>query len=271
MKTALYGAIIGDICGSPYEGRLRVIKTKNFPLFGESCRFTDDTILTIAVAETLLNFGGAADDDLKAAFARSMQAWGRKYFHVGFSRSFKQWLMQDNPSPYKKKSNGSAMRVSPVGWFFDTLERTRQVARFSAEVSHDTPEAIRGAESVAAAIFLARTNTSKTDIKSYVEENFGYNLSRTLDEIRPNYYPIVACEGSVPEAIIAFLESQNFEDAIRNAVSLGGDSDTLAAIAGSIAEAFYEIPDDLIRQADERLPDDMREVLNRFNEAVKFL
>lgn len=261
MKTALYGEIIGDIVGSPYEGRFRVIKTKNFPLFGEDCRFTDDTVLTIAVAEALLD--GSADE---FDFAGSMQAWGRKYIHVGFSKSFRQWLLEDVPKPYKKKSNGSAMRVSPVGWFFDTLEHTRRVARSSAEVSHNTPEGIFGAESVASAIFLARNNSSKDEIKAYVEKNFGYDLSRTLDEIRPNYYPIVACAGSVPEAIIAFLESENFEDAIRNAVSLGGDSDTLAAIAGSIAEAFYQIPDDLIVEAQRRLPEDMREVLMRFKE-----
>lgn len=267
MKTALYGAILGDMIGSVYEGRRRAIKTKDFELFVERCHFTDDTTLTIAIAEALLTAGTDADD-MKNVFVSSMQTWGRKYIHVGYSRSFKQWLLEDNPQPLPKSSNGSAMRVSSVGWLFDTIERTRQVARQTAEVSHNTPEGIRGAESVASAVFLARNAASKDDIKTYVTNEFGYDLSRTLDEIRPNYYPIFACEGSVPEALISFLESENFEDAVRNAVSLGGDSDTLAAIAGSVAEAFYEIPIELIREGHKRLPEDMREVVIKFNEAV---
>lgn len=269
MRTALYGAIIGDMVGSPYEGRRRVIKTKDFELFIERCRFTDDTTLTIAVAEALITAGKDADaDTMKAAVIRSMQSWGRKYIDVGYSRSFTKWILEDNPPPYPKASNGSAMRVSSAGWLFDTIERTREVARQTAEVSHNTPEGIRGAESVASAIFLARNAKSKDDIKSYVANEFGYDLSRTLDEIRPDYYPIFNCDNSVPEAIISFLESENFEDTVRNAVSLGGDSDTLAAIAGSIAEAFYEIPVELLREANARLPEDMREVLMRFNETL---
>ena len=271
MKTALYGAILGDIIGSPYEGRFNVIKIKNFPFFGEGCRFTDDTILTLAVAEALLTAGADADEvTMKNFVIRSMQTWGRKYIGVAFSSSFKQWLLEDNPQPYKKRTNGSAMRVSSVGWFFDTLERTREVARQTAEVSHDTPEAIRGAESVASAIFLARNAASKDEIKSYVTNEFGYDLSRTLDEIRPNYCPHVRCDLSVPEAIMSFLESTNFADTLRNAVSLGGDSDTLAAIAGSIAEAFYEIPDEFIPECQTRLTEDLRNILQRFNEAMNF-
>lgn len=269
MKTALFGAIIGDMIGSPYEGTWRTIKTKDFELFKEDCRFTDDTVMTIAVAEALLTVGKDADrDTVNAAVIRSMQSWGRRYIHVGYSRSFKQWLLQDNPKPYKKASNGSAMRVSSAGWLFNTIERTREVARQTAEVSHNTPEGIRGAESVASAIFLARNAKSKEYIKSYIADEFGYDLSRTLNEIRPDYYPIFNCDNSVPEAIIAFLESQSFEDTVRNAVSLGGDSDTLAAIAGSIAEAFYEIPEDFITECRSRLPKIMLEVLMRFNEAV---
>ena len=269
MKTALYGAIIGDMVGSPYEGRFHVIKTKNFPFFRDGCRFTDDTTLTVAVADALLDVGTAADENqIKTAVIRSMQRLGRKYLHVGYSRSFKQWLLQDNPKPYKKSSNGSAMRVSSVGWRFDTIERTRQVARFTAEVSHNTPEGIRGAESVASAIFLARNGASKAEIKSYVENEFGYDLSRTIEEIRPTYYPIVACEGSVPEALMSFIESTDFEDALRNAVSLGGDSDTLAAIAGSVAEAFYEIPNEFIAECTARLPEEMLEVLTHFNRTL---
>ena len=162
MRSALFGAILGDIIGSPYEGRRRAIKTKNFELFGERNRFTDDTTMTIAVAEALLNVDkNSAEDVIKTAVVNSMQAWGRKYLNVGYSRSFKQWLLQENPQPYKKASNGSAMRVSSAGWLFDTLEDTRRVARLTAEVSHNTPEGIRGAESVASAILLARNAASK--------------------------------------------------------------------------------------------------------------
>ena len=269
MKTALYGAIVGDIVGSIYEGRRRAIKTKNFELFSEHGHFTDDSVLTVAVAQALLNLVADADEDtVRNAMKRSLQRWGRKYFRAGYSRSFKQWLMFDAPPPYEKFSNGAAMRVSAVGWFFDTIERTRQIARNSAEVSHNSPEGIRGAQSVASAIFLARHAAAKDDIKAYVAGEFGYDLSRTLDEIRPNYYPVTACDQSVPEALIAFLESTDFEDAIRNAVSLGGDSDTLAAIAGSVAEAFYGVPDEFIAECQARLPEDMRDVLTDFNGAI---
>ena len=271
MRTALYGAIIGDMVGSPYEGKLRVIKTKDFPLFGEDCHLTDDTILTVVVAEALLAVDVNADEvTMKTAVIRSMQSWGRKHLTAAFSSTFRQWLMQDNPQPCKKITNGSAMRVSAVGCFFDTLDRTLEVARQSAQVSHDTPEAIRGAQSVASAIFLARNAASKDEIKSYVTNNFGYDLSRTLDEIRPTYSPRVRCDLSVPEAIISFLEATDFEDALRNTVSLGGDSDTLAAIAGSIAEAFYGVPDELIAEGQTRLAKDMLEVLRQFNGALNF-
>lgn len=270
MRTALYGAIIGDMIGSPHEGRFRGTNTKDFELFGEGCRFTDDSVLTVAVAEALMTAGKDADKEtMKAAVIRSMQRWGRQYIDAGFSRSFMRWLLEDNPPPYPKASNGSAMRVSAAGWLFDTIERTREVARQTAEVSHNTPEGIRGAESTASAIFLARTSATKDAIKSYVEQNFGYDLSRTLDAIRPDYRPVFNCDSSVPEAIIAFLASESFEDALRNAVSLGGDADTLAAIAGSVAEAYYrEIPDDLLKEAEARLPEDMRDVVLRFNKTL---
>lgn len=271
MKTALYGAILGDMIGSHYEGKYRVMKTKNFELFNENCRFTDDSVLTIAVADALLTVSPCADEDtIRTATSSSLQKWGRKYINVGFSSSFRHWLLQENPTPYKKSSNGSAMRVSSVGWICDTLQQTRQVARNTAEVSHNTPEGIRGAESVASAIFLARNAASKDEIKSYVESEFGYDLSRTLDAIRPNYYPVFSCDRSVPEALISFLESTDFEDTVRNAISLGGDSDTLAAISGSVAEAFYGgVPDELVAECHARLPEDMLEVLVKFNDAIK--
>lgn len=263
MKTALYGAILGDIVGSPYEG-MQNIKTKNFELLNKSCTFTDDSVLTVAVAEALLNAGNDDDDTLRVAVIRSMQTWGRKYIYAGYSRTFMSWLMNDDPKPLNRTTNGSAMRVSSAGWLFNSIERMRHVARLTAEVSHNTPEAIRGAESVASAIFLARNAADKKDIKAYVEKEFGYNLSRTLEEIRPTYRLRLNCDDSVPEALISFLESVDFIDALRNAVSLGGDSDTLAAIAGSVAEAFYEIPDALVDECNARLPEDMHNVLSKF-------
>ena len=182
-----------------------------------------------------------------------------------YGRNFIQWLKMENPAPYVGNTNDSAIRVSPVGWLFDSLERTRQVARNSAEVSHNTAEGIRGAESVASAIFLARQGKSKDYIKVYIESSLGYDLSCRLDDIRPSYNLFFECDKSVPEAIIAFLESKDFEDSIRNAVSLGGDSDTLAAIAGSIAEAFYGVPQDLIAKIEQIIPTDMLNVIRDFN------
>lgn len=270
MKTALYGAIIGDMVGSPYEGRF-AIKTKHFELLNGDCNFTDDSVLTIAVADALLQVDTDADEDtVRLHVKNSLQVWGRKYIYAGYSGSFRKWLLQDDPPPLDKVTNGSAMRVSSTGWLYDTIERTRQVARNTAEVSHNSPEGIRGAESVASAIFLARNAATKDDIKIFVEREFGYDLSRKLDDIRPTYRPVFNCDNSVPEAIISFLESTDFIDALRNAVSLGGDSDTLAAIAGSIAEAFYGFPDELVAECNMRLPDDMRDVLRRFNYAMNF-
>ena len=230
----MLGAIIGDIVGSIYQ--FNGIKTKDFPLFSKRCCFTDDTVMTIAVAEGLMN-GGTPDD-----YTKAMKRLGRMYPNVDYGSRFFQWLFMDDSSPYNSWGNGSAMRVSPTGWYFDTLEKTENAAEVGAAVTHNHPEGIKGAQATAAAIFLARNSKSKEEIKSYIENKFCYDLSRTLDEIRPTYSFDVSCMGTVPEAIIAFLESGDFEDAIRNAISLGGDSDTLAAITGSIAEAAYGVP-----------------------------
>ena len=233
----MLGAIIGDIVGSVYE--FNNIKTKGFPFMNEKCFFTDDTVMTIAVADALLK-GGTADN-----FIDSMKEIGRLYPNSGFGGGFYKWLFSDNREPYNSFGNGSAMRVSPCAWFADSLEEAEQLAERSAAVTHNHPEGIKGAQATASAIYLARFNTSKDAkgiIKEYVENTYGYDLSRTLDEIRPVYKFNETCQETVPEAIIAFLESNGFEDAIRNAISLGGDSDTLAAITGSIAEAAYGIP-----------------------------
>lgn len=261
----MYGAILGDIIGSPYEFD-RGNKTKNFELFGKGAEFTDDSVMTIAVAEALLNAGKDAPvDRIRELVTESMQKWGRKYPRAGYGGRFRAWLTQKNPAPYGSYGNGSAMRVSAAGWLYDTLERTREVARATADVTHNHPEGIKGAESVASIIFLARTGSSKEEIKTYVTEQFGYDLSRTCDEIRPQYHHVESCQQTVPEAITAFLEGYDFEDVIRTAVSLGGDCDTLTAIAGSMAEAFYGIPALLTAECRDRIPEDMLNVLNRFD------
>ena len=261
----MYGAILGDIIGSPYEFD-RGAKIKAFPLFIEKSRFTDDTVMTVAVADALLYAGKDADKDkICAAVVSSMQHWGRKYPKAGYGGKFREWLNWDNPQPYGSFGNGSAMRVSPVGWLYESIERTREVARWTAEVTHNHPEGIKGAESVASAIYLARTGESKVTIKQYVEDEFDYNLSRTLKEIRPAYHMDVTCQGSVPEAIIAFLESTDFEDAVRNSVSIGGDTDTIACIAGSIAEAYYGLTPTLEEECLNRIPNKMKDVIKRFD------
>ena len=252
----MLGAIIGDIVGSIYEWHN--IKTKEFPLFGKNCKFTDDSVMTIAVAEGLMN-GGKPDD-----FIDAMKRIGNMYPKAGYGGYFRKWLFTDERKPYNSWGNGSAMRVSPVGWFYDTLELTESAAETSAAVTHNHPEGIKGAQATAAAIFLARNGKTKEDIKAYIEVKYGYDLKRTLDEIRPDYDFDVSCMGTVPEAIIAFLESEGFEDAIRNAISLGGDSDTLAAITGSIAEAAYGIPDEIKEKALSYLDLPLTEVVSRW-------
>jgi ADP-ribosylglycohydrolase len=256
----MIGAIIGDIVGSVYEWDN--IKTKNFPLFRQDCFFTDDTVMTLAIAEGLMN-GGSADD-----FVDAMKKYGRLYPDAGYGGRFFGWLGSDYSDPYNSWGNGSAMRVSAIGWAFDTLVEVEACAEISAAVTHNHPEGIKGAKATAACIFLARKGKSKSEIKTYIESKYGYNLDRTLDEIRPNYLFNESCQETVPEAIIAFLESIDFEDAIRNAVSLGGDSDTLAAITGSIAEAAYGVPEEIKRQALSILDGRLNEICNNFSDYV---
>lgn len=252
----MIGAIIGDIAGSIYEWNN--IKTKEFPLFQDKCFFTDDTVMTVAVAEGLMN-GGKKDD-----FIDAMKKYGRMYPGAGYGGRFGSWLFSEDRKPYNSWGNGSAMRTAAVGWWCDSLEETRKMAALAAGVTHDHPEGIKGAESTAAAIFLARTGHGKAEIRNYVEREFGYDLSRTLDEIRPGYRFNESCQDTVPQAIVAFLESTDFEDAIRNAISLGGDSDTLAAITGSIAETTYGVPQELKDKAWEYLDEPLRAVLHRW-------
>ena len=267
-QEALYGALLGDMIGAPYEFD-RSNKIKDFPLFSKESRFTDDSVMTIAVAEALLNTGDDADEEtVTSEVVKSMQKWGRKYPHAGYGGRFRYWLKEEDPQPYNSWGNGSAMRVSAVGWLYDTLEKTREVARWTAEVTHNHPEGIKGAEATASAIFLARTGKTKEEIKNYIINEFNYDLSRTLDEIRPNYHHDESCQRTVPEAITAFLESTDFEDAIRNAVSLGGDTDTLACITGSIAEAFYNVSKELVIECRKRLSKDILMIIDKFESAI---
>ena len=239
----MYGAILGDIVGSPYEFDCNNYKAKDFPLFSKRSEFTDDTVMTLAVAKALRETRGADDETIKAALVREMQRLGRTYPDRGYGARFDGWLYAKDPKPYNSYGNGSAMRVSAAAELAETMEEALRLARLSAEVTHDHPEGVKGAQATAAAIFLARTGHGKAEIRAQIEREFGYDLSRTCDEIRPEYHHVESCQETVPEAITAFLESVDFEDALRTAVSLGGDSDTLAAITGSIAEGFYGVPE----------------------------
>ena len=263
----MYGAILGDIIGSPYEFD-RGNKTKEFPLFSEFSTFTDDTVMTIAVAEAVMDLHHEAHG-YKEKFIASMKKYGHLFPDAGYGSRFRWWLFGNDVKPYRSYGNGSAMRVSPVAWLYNDLQTVRKVARFTAEVTHNHPEGIKGAEATASAIFLARTGSSKAEIKAYTEENFGYNLNRTCDEIRPTYRHVESCQETVPEAITAFLEGESFEDVIRTAVSLGGDCDTLTCIAGSIAEGFYGVPEELKVECRKRLPENLRSVLLRFDSVCR--
>lgn len=264
----MYGAILGDIIGSPYEFDMGN-KTKNFPLFSANSVFTDDTVMTLAVADALMDALPSADLEwTRNRLIREMQHFGKEFPHAGYGGMFRRWLRAKNPQPYGSYGNGPAMRVSSVGWLYNDLETVRRMAGLSAEVTHNHPEGIKGAQATAVAIFLARTGSTKVEIKAYIEENFHYDLSRTCDEIRPDYHHVESCQETVPEAITAFLEGDSFEDVIRTAVSLGGDCDTLTCIAGSIAEGFYGVPEELKKECRNRLPENLLAVLDKFDRSI---
>ncbi len=251
----MLGAILGDIIGSTYE--FANTKDYNFDLFPAGSNYTDDTVLTVAVADAIIN---------NINYGENIQQWARKYPHPkgAYGGSFSKWIYQDNPKPYNSFGNGSAMRVSPVGWLFTTEEEVLSQAKKSAECTHNHLEGIKGAQATAIALFFARKGKDKAFIKNYIEKNFGYNLDRSVDEIRKSYSFDVSCQGTVPESLICFLESTSFDDAIRNAISIGGDSDTIGAIVGGIAEAFYGIPAELAEKAESFLPNDMLNVIDEF-------
>lgn len=255
----MLGAMAGDIIGSVYEWQS--IYVTDFPLFQKNSVFTDDTVLTVAVASALMS---------DRNYARTLRIYARRYPKAGYGSRFKRWAMSEDAGAYNSYGNGSAMRVSPVAWAFNTLEEVLHAAQKSAEVTHNHPEGIKGAQATAAAIFLARTGATKEQIRSLITSRFGYNLNKTVADLRPLPAFDVTCQGSVPNALIAFLESTDFEDCVRNTVALGGDSDTQAAIAGSIAEGFYSgVPQAIQEAVFARLDAHLLQVVHDFRS--KFL
>lgn len=255
----IIGAICGDIIGSVHE--FNSIKTKDFELFPFGSTFTDDTVMTLAIANWLWE-----DRNSKEVLIENLKFFGNMYPNVGYGGRFSRWLAQDSPEPYGSWANGSAMRVSPCAWVAESLEQAQELAKLSAIVTHNHPEGIKGALATSDAIYLAKTGVDKDEIKSHIESNYGYDLSRKLDDIRPMYSFDVSCAGSVPESIICFLEVEDFEDTLRNAVSLGGDADTQAAIAGSIASAYWEVPKQISEKSISYLDDILYDVFMEFEE-----
>lgn len=257
----MLGAIAGDIIGSVYEKD--PVKSVSFPLFQEDSRFTDDTVLTIAVADSLLN---------DRSFEETVRDYACKYPFAGYGGTFIKWMTRIITGPYNSWGNGSAMRVSPVGFAYEQLQEVMQVAEASAEITHNHPEGIKGAKAVAAAVYLARSGFGKPLIKDHIQRIFGYDLEMTLADIRPSYAFDVSCQGSVPQSILAFLESTNWESAVRNAISLGGDADTMACIAGAIAEAFYGgVPVEIEKEVMSRIPEEFQAIISAFYKEYPWL
>lgn len=251
----MLGAIAGDIIGSRFEHAR--IKSKDFELFNRQSVFTDDTVLTLAVADSLLH---------KVPYHKNFREYFLRYPAAGYGGRFRRWARSPQPVAYGSYGNGSAMRVSPIAWFYDSLDDVLEEALHSAEMTHNHPEGIKGAQAVAAAIYMARHGSAKVAIRSYIEAQCSYDLSASVDEIRQDYGFEVSCQASVPQAVVAFLDSTNFEDAVRNAVSLGGDSDTLACIAGGIAEAFYGgVPEEIKSETLRRLDGRQRGIYDQFS------
>jgi ADP-ribosyl-[dinitrogen reductase] hydrolase len=250
----MIGAIAGDMIGSPYESR--PIKTVAFPMAVEA--FTDDTVMSIAVAHAILS---------GADFGASIKCFAQQYPNLPYGGSFWHWIWDPNSIPYYSYGNGSAMRVSAVGFAFESIEEVMAQAKRSAEVSHNHPEGIKGAQATALAVFLARKGEDKATIRKQIETRFAYPLDGCVEEIRADYCFDVTCQGSVPESIVAFLDAKDYASAVKNAISLGGDADTMACIAGGIAQAYYKaIPADIVRQVRQNLPDALLAVLDRFNQ-----
>ena len=259
----MLGALVGDIVGSVYE--FANTKSTDFELFTPWSSYTDDSVMTLAVAKWLV------EDEAHTIhyLLYCMQELGNRYPNAGYGGNFGWWLRQDDPKPYNSWGNGAGMRVSPVGLYAKTLDEALALAAITASVSHNHPEGVKGAQAVASCVFLAKEGKTKTEIKAYVQNTFGYNLNRKIAEIRPRYGFDVSCQGSVPESIIAFLEGNSFEEVLRLAISLGGDSDTIGAMAGAIAACVYPIPDDIEKRCDAILTEDLREIKDRFCELIE--
>lgn len=250
----MLGAVAGDIIGSIYESR--PIKSKDFELFSRDCRFTDDSVLTVATAWAIME---------KQDYGKAYKQFARTYPNAGYGGSFIQWVFSDSYAPYGSWGNGAAMRVSPVGWAFKSESEVLEQAEKSSSVTHNHPEGIKGAQAAALAVFLARKGSDKQDIKQKISDTFDYDLNQTVKQIRKVYRFDPSCQGTVPQAIVSFLESENYEDAVRNAISLGGDSDTLACITGAVAEAYYkDIPEKIITETRNKLPEELLDIVNNF-------
>ncbi len=259
----MLGAIVGDIVGSVYE--FHNTKSMNFELFTPWSRFTDDSVMTLAVAKWLV------EDEAHTIhyLIYCMQELGNRYPNAGYGGNFCAWLREANPQPYNSWGNGAGMRVSPVGLYAKTLDEALALAALTASVSHNHPEGVKGAQAIAACVFLCKEGKSKAEIKEYIEKTFDYNLNRSIAEIRPRYEFDVSCQGSVPEAIIAFLDGNSFEEVIRLAISLGGDSDTIGAMAGAIAACMYPIPDEIVNRCNTILTEDLKEIKDKFIKLLK--
>lgn len=255
----MLGAIIGDVVGSVYE--FDNINTKEFEFWRDDCEFTDDTVMTIAVAESLLYTRNP--NELGVVLKDIMRDYGHEYPNVGYGGMFRQWLLSADPQPYNSYGNGSAMRVSPCGYIAESIEEALALARASAEISHNHPEGIKGAEAVVTAIYMAKSGEQQDRIKRYIEEHY-YKLDFSLNDIKQSFHFSETCQDTVPQAIQCFLKANSFEDTIRNAVSIGGDSDTIACISGSIAEAYFGIPDEMIEKVKTYLSKCFIDVVDRF-------
>ena len=262
-KIKMLGALVGDIIGSVYE--FHNTKSTDFELFHGASKFTDDSVMTLAVAKWLV------EDEAHTLhyLIYCMQELGNRHPYAGYGGHFYGWLAKDNPQPYNSWGNGAGMRVSPVGLYAKTLDEALALAALTASVSHNHPEGVKGAQAIATSMFLCKQGKSKQEIKEYIETTFGYNLHRTIAEIRPRYEFDVSCQGSAPEAIIAFLEGNSFEEVIRLAISLGGDSDTIGAMAGAIAACMYSIPEDIAERCDKILTEDLRDIKDRFCKLIE--
>lgn len=259
----MLGALVGDIVGSVYE--FNNTKSTDFELFSSGSRFTDDSVMTLAIAQWLI------EDEAHTIhyLINCMQELGQQYSYAGYGGRFTRWLFQDDPQPYNSWGNGAGMRVSPVGLYAKTIDEALALAALTASVSHNHPEGVKGAQAIAACMFLCKKGKSKKEIKRYVEETFGYRLNRTIAEIRPSYEFTESCQGSVPEAITAFLEGNSFEEVLRLAISLGGDSDTIGCMAGAIAACRYPIPESIVSKCDSILTDDLKAIKDIFFEYLE--